>query len=496
MYTKEQLLNDPELIINTKKQFERGMYPVYHGAAGYLGDYGSARLPLRRTLKIPQDVFLDEYDTYSHMINSPFTLDDKKVITLYKDANGNEQERTSYVPVTRLTFPLQKIIALKQLTHLTGNGLNLTLTNTDQTDEDKLNFVKIKQQWTSKNMDVALFKSVQSQLITGDGALLMYWDENKQLDWHVYSWKDGYCLLPSYDEYGKLILFSLYYTEPLGDKAVTRLDVWDETYAYKYESADSSWKQISKEQHGFKMVPFCYRMGDVAWNDVQQLIEQLELHASIWAESERYYIDPILFLKGEVDILPKRDTGGKAIQGTDENSDAKLLQQDESKNIINLTDFLLKEIFRGSCTISFSPQDVKTSGDLPGITVKLLFSAAVEKAISAAKEWDDFVDRMVSLFIYAIGIEERLPANFNRLKIRGEIIPYIPQNTTELINQINTSKQAETISQETAAELNPLSAADEYMRLKEQTPPVNKTPVNDPQVPPVDIKTVDPVIKK
>ncbi|MDH6354741.1 SPP1 family phage portal protein [Dysgonomonas sp. PH5-45] len=475
--TKEELLGNPQKIL-IKKPFTRGVTPYVSPLCGFTDVATIATLPRRREYVVSQDTFLDELDPYSHAIHSRFVLDDKKVLITYKEDIVNEdgdvveveREREDTIPVTRMAFPFQEVIATKQKVHLTGNDLQLTLANETQTTEDKKYFTTLKQFYISKNMDIALSENVENQLTTGDTALLQFFNKRGELDWKVYSWKDGYCLLPHYDEYDELILFGIYYSDIDGDSSSEFLDVWDDTLKYRYKKDGYEFKLIANPKpHGFKEIPIAYKRGDVAWNKVQKPIEDFELHASLWAESVRYYGDPLLFLKGSVDILPGRDERGKVLAGEDGDADGKLLQANESKNVTNLMDFMLKEIFRGSHTISFSPETVKTSGDLPGITVKLLFSSAVEKAISEAKKWDGFIDRMLRLFIYGIGIESKSSAQLGRLKVFGKIIPYIPQNDTEIISNINNSKSQGTISVETATDIHPYAAADENKRVAVET---------------------------
>lgn len=468
MKDKNYLLSNPDKILS-KKPFTRGGIPmVTFSTVGTNIQEQSAQLPRKNVVVVSQDTFLEEYDTYSHAIQSPFVFSDKKVKVKYVDANGVETKREEYLPVTRIALPLQQIIATKQVAHLTGNDLVHTLANEVQTDEDKANFTIVKQFFTSKNMNIALHENVNNESNQGDSALLIYFDKNKKIDWKTYCWKDGYCLLPHYDEYDNLIVFGVYYQTEEEDKMVTILDVWDETYKYQFKQNGTKWEAILKEKHGFIEVPICYKRGNVAWNDVQNLIDKLELHASLFAENVKYFGDAILFFKGAVEVLPMRDEAGKALHGTGESDDAKLLQAEESKNVTTLIDFLLREIFRGSFTISFDFKDVHISGDLPGVTVKLLFSPAVEKAIKLAKEWDGFVDKMMRLFIFGVGMEVGKPAQFSRLKVFSHIEPWIPQNTTEIINNINTSKQAGTLSDETSYEDHPYAKADEKERMKKQ----------------------------
>lgn len=465
-YTRNELLSDVGRIL-IKKPFTRGTTPyVPNSGIGFTTNQSvRATLPARQSVCVSQDTYLNELDPYSHAIHSRYVLDDKKVLIEYTDDDGKTKERVEYVPVTRLAFPFQQVIATKRKIHLTGNPLKLTLAKESQTKEDKEYFTMLKQFYVSKNMDIALSENIDSQLTTGDTALLQYFDNKGKLDWKTYSWKDGYCLLPHYDDYDNLIVFGIYYSGQVSGDTINFLDVWDDRFKYRYKEDAQGFALLSKSYHGFNEIPISYKRGPVAWDSVQKPIEDFEFHASLWAESVRYYGDPILFLKGSIDVLPGRDERGKVLAGEDKDADGKLLQPEESKNVTNLMDFLLKEIFRGSSTISFSPETVKTSGDLPGITVKLLFSSAVEKAIEQAKEWDGFIDKMLRLFIYGIGVETVKLAQLNRLKVFGSIEPYIPQNETEIINNINASKMAQTISGETARDENPLSASDENNRV-------------------------------
>lgn len=471
--TKEELLNDPQKIL-VKKPFTRGIAPYISGLQGFSDIAATATLPRRREYVVSQDTFLDELDPYSHAIHSLYTLDNKKVLITYKetieDEDGNEivveREKEDTINVTRLAFPMQEMIATKQKVHLTGNDLQITLANETQTKEDKSYFTVLKQFFTSKNMNIALAECVEEQLTTGDTALLQYFNKKKKLDWKTYYWKDGYCLLPHYDEYGELILFGIYYSDIVNGNQTECLDVWDETFKYRYIKDGYEFKLTeSPKRHGFEEVPISYKRGDVAWNKVQKPIEDFELHASLWAESVRYYGDPLLFLKGSIDVLPGRDERGKVLAGEDSDADAKLIQAEESKNVTNLMDFWLREIFRHSYTVSLIPETLHISGDLPGISVKLLMSAAIEKAISEAKKWDGFIDKMLRLFIYGVGIESGEAAQIGRLKVFGKIIPYIPQNDTEVINNINSSVGAKSISRETGNSLHPMAEADENSRV-------------------------------
>lgn len=119
----------------------------------------------------------------------------------------------------------------------------------------------------------------------------------------------------------------------------------------------------------------------------------------------------------------------------------------------------------GSFTVL--PPEIK-GGDLPGVTIKILYSPAVEKAINDKNFYNAPIDNVVNLFKEGYGIELEKTTQYNKLDIRGEIIPYVHSNDAETANIINTSVLDGSLSIETAAEIHPLAKNDEYNRILRQ----------------------------
>ena len=126
---------------------------------------------------------------------------------------------------------------------------------------------------------------------------------------------------------------------------------------------------------------------------------------------------------------------------------------------------LLDNIFRGSFTVL--PPEVR-SGDTPGIAVKLLYSPAVEKAMSDAKDWDSWLDDVVEIFKFGYGLEVGKSFEYQSLNVAGKIIPYIHQNDSETTAIINSSLLAGSLSSETASELHPYAQYDEVNRVNQE----------------------------
>lgn len=458
---------DPKQI-TTKEPFKRIKPYTQLSGIVYNGEKIEVDLPNNTWDIIPQEKFLSEINPSGHIVNA---REDKRV----NDDNGNFLRMQA---VAKIAVPIQKMIATKQKIHLTSKDILFTLTEPDRTPDKEKTFVLFKQAWKDKNMHVAIAKVVESWLETGDTALYFYRD-NKKLGWKDFGFKNNDVLLPHYDYYGNLNVFGRMYQSVDADgKTITKLDVFDKETITTYIKRSSTlgslflgeWKMDGKpEPHGFNQIPICYkRSDDICSGNVQTLIDSFEEAFSNMSENNRYYANSILFVQGTISSLPNRDNQAKVLQG-DKDTDAKFLATPESNAAqMNELEMLLKHIFMGSFTVSVSPETVKSSGDLPGITVKLLFSPAIEKALESAKELDSFIDKAISLFKEGYGIETVSSSNFENLKVRGEIDIYIPQNDAELIRTLNESVGYGSLSKETAAETNPLGVNGEYERIKSQ----------------------------
>lgn len=424
-------------------------------------------LPQNRWMVVPQEAFLSELHPSGHDINY-------KAPKIVKDKEGNVKDSKN---VAKIAVALQEVISIKQRIHLTANPTKFTLTEENRTDDKEKLFVMLKQAWADKNMDVYKTKIIESWLDTADGALYVYRDGGK-VGCKEFSFKNGDVLLPHYDYYGNLSLFGrMYAAVDEKGRDIQMLDVFDDTYVTTYvkkgfmgTAINQQWKLVGEpEKHGFKEIPIVYkRSDDVCWGSVQPLIDQFEDAFSNMSENNRYYANSILFISGDVKKMPDRDGAGKTIQGKGD-ADAKFLATPESNSAqINELDLLLKQIFLGSFTVSVSPDSVKSGGDLPGITVKLLFSPATEKAMASAKEWDEPIDKLTRLFKWGYGLEINKQTEMMNLKVRAELNIWVPQNEAELADIINQGVFSKAISRQTANETYPVAVNGEKERVDDQ----------------------------
>jgi hypothetical protein len=204
------------------------------------------------------------------------------------------------------------------------------------------------------------------------------------------------------------------------------------------------------------------------WSFSQGSIDQYELAFSQLVQNNTAFAFPIMYMKGEEVSLIGDMTG--AVKGITmaENEDAGFLNTPNGSDLFTLQlSTLYKLIYEQSFAVI--PPEVR-SGDMPGVAVKLLYSPAVEFAMKDAQEYQSFLDGMVRIYMNGYGTEIGQISSFNKLEIYSWILPYVPQNDSELINNLAVAVQNGFESRQTASEKIPMIAKNsEWERImKEQ----------------------------
>lgn len=470
MTPKEILLKEP---------FKRINPDVLGSSWNIYGDDGSLRsvAPSNATYQIvTQDDFLREYYPSGHKIwDKRYYMDRLKT---------DDQKRTYIHYVERNAFAFQSVITTKRLTHLWGNPIRFTNSSPNPTAAQDFLMRDFKQGWAKKNMEEGLFACGKSEAITGDAAMCFYLKDGV-VGYKTFSYQNGEVLYPHYDRFtGKLNLFGRQY-KSYGNDGVTvvneYLDVWDERNITTYQRTNNfvtkvkeaigfdGWTLVGEpKSHGFQRIPVAYKRNAVGacWSLAQDSIDKYELAVSNLSENNKAYAFRILFLKGEQINAVAGGDGGVGLITGDKDSEAKFLERADASASFELQlKILRKNIFTNS--FSVEPPEVK-GGDLPGVTIKLLYSPAVEKSMEEKSEWNYFIDDCVDLFKYGYGLEISKMAEYESLDVRGEIVPYVHQNLAEEVTMISQSVLAGVLSVRTAAEKHPLGSNNEFEKIRKE----------------------------
>lgn len=452
--------------------------------------------PLRK--EVFQSEFLSELDPDGHKINDPTYYEDikKEMPVLDENNEPTGRKRLVEVPIERVSVPLQKVILQKHLTHLCGNEVNFIHHNLNPTDTQAQTFIRFKQGWKKRNMETAKFEFCQSIKATGDGAFCAVMD-NKAFSYRVFSYLKGDGLHPIRDSKGNLRLFGRSFTayDFARKEDVPYMEVWDGKYCtlltYSTDSTtgrsitwdsktfdftihnglDSDGWVIAEEPklHGFRNIPIVYLKCEegACWSAVQDLIDKLELALSQLFENNKAYAFRIMVVKGDVEIQGDLKGQARAMLFNNDEGDAHFMEKADASSSFELQlKETLKYILMGSFTV-LPPETPQ--GDLPSVTIKIMYSPAIEQGLNDKNFYNRSIDSIISLFKEGYAMEKgNSVSDFEKLDIRGDMSIYVHQNDSETINNLVMGVTSGFTSIETAQEHSIYSAEDEPNRLQKQ----------------------------
>lgn len=473
----DELLANPDLLIK-KKPFTRGVtddLKVLNSILNKQVDVNEmidAEIPRFKRNVVRQSQFLKELDTDSHKV-----LFDENIPSItMKMKDGSFLE----IEYKKMSVPFQKIIRNKHVLHLCGNPMQFTLMNTEPSDKINEDFTTFKQYWRLRNMDGLRTKMVSTQKSVGDAGLLFYYDYNGCVKARLLSYEDGYVLCPHNDDNGDRILESVVYTKDDTDY----IDSYDEKYMYRYvRSWDDDienagmWKMQPPVEHGFSEIPLITKRGDVAWNDVQSLIEVYEVIYNIFLVIQKRHGWGILYIKGKFKDEGKKIAGAIVLNDTslDGNGSADFKAPPSPEGMMQTLTMMEETIQKSSgCTIIL-PKDISLSGDISGVAVEISMSFDNETALMNVIDWQNVADKMARLFKEGLakelvnkGINPTAITDFEKLMINAKFKVWKPRSETDYNSMIIQLKQSGCISEDTAIEKNTESSPDEKMRRQKE----------------------------
>ena len=467
-----ELLSDPQKL-KQKRPFTRGVdfssVPINNGVAT-LNETQEARLPYHRDFVVSQEQFMRELDPQAHAV----LFDDNIPSICIKTKQNNYQD----IEFDKMAVPIQRNIKNKQLLHLTGNKMQFTLVDILPSIKQKKDFITFKQYWDLRNQDDMKTKMVDTQLSYGDAGLLYYFDYKGRIKSRILSFADGYVLCPHNDQNGDRILESVYYKKD----NVEYIDSYDDTYMYRYKQdviGNEGWIMEDPVPHGFPEIPLVSKRGKVAWDNVQSIITSYEILYNVFNAIQRRHGWGLLYIKGRFSDTAKKLAGSivlndKSLEGK---GDAKFLTPPSPQGTIDTLQLLLDSIQLGSGTTFLLPKDIKTGGDISGITLQLVQSQDIETAMRNAIEWQNVADKMVRLFKYGLSVElvnsgkeeyKMAITDFENLNINAKFKPWRPMNDYEYNQMLTVLRGAGLISKKTGIQKNTESTPDEESRIESE----------------------------
>lgn len=477
-------INHPERLLR-KKPFTRGFDGVndLYRDGGYatVGETVTASLPDHARIIVSQSQFLAEYDPASHKV----LFDDNIPAITVKTDDGIYRE----IEFIKMSVPFQKMLVKKHVEHLCGYPVQHTLSNTAPTESQKEDFAEFKRKWKSRNMDGMRTKMVTTQKSTGDAGLLFYFDRYGHVKCRLISYDDGYVICSHNDENGDRLLESIYYR----DGNVECIDTYTDTMHYHHEKdlesvENNGWVLKSGTAHGFNEIPLVTKRGDVAWNDVQDIIEVYETLYNIFIVIQKRHGWGILYIKGTFSDTAKKIAGSVILNDTSLNKDgsAQFLTPPSPQGTLDTLKLMEETIQKGAGATFIMPKDVSTAGDISGVAIQITQSLDNEEALLGVIEWQNVAAKMSRLFKYGLS-KEKVSLNgdsdaitrYSSLDIMSCFRVWRPRNDTEYNQMLAMLKNAALISQKTGIEKNTESTPDEELRVSEEAAVAEATKVEE-----------------
>lgn len=469
MKTVEYLLSHPDELLK-KKPFFRGsssfaVDDIIDGEDRHVTDKVRVQTPSINKIIVSQSRFLKELDPNSHEV----MFDENLPSVCVKLNDGSYRD----IKFKRMGIPYQQRIREKQTLCLCGNSTVFTMRGANPADKDKENFDMIKEYWTDRNMDGWRTKAVYTQKGMGDAGLLFYYNRKGEIRCRLISYEDGYVIISHNDDNGDRLLECIYYRDENNAECI---DCYDDTNIYRLRQGENGWVRTA-ERHGFSEIPIATKRGDVAWNAVQSEIEMYETHYNLFIVIQKRHGWGILYIKGRFKENAQQIAGNVVLNDTsiDGNGSAEFKTPPSPNGIIDTLQSLEEQIQKGSSTTFLLPKDVKSSGDISALAIMLTQSLDIEGANNGVIEWQNFIDKMVRLFVEGLakelvnkGINPNAVTEFAKLRIGAKLKVWRPFNESEYNQMLATLKGAGIISTKTAVESNTVSAPDELARIHKE----------------------------
>ena len=432
---------------------------------------------------VTQSQMLDELDPNSHIIHNVWYRSNRPKYKYNEATQTNE--RCGFEPVERVSIALQKAIRRHKVTHAFGNPVWFGNESGDQSAEQ---MSKYKAHWNVSGMSNALLEFGNAAFGVAEGAIYCY-VENDEIKYRVFSFEKGDLIAPCKDPKTKkdavvrtfliedVKCVEIYGSndielwakagDSLGLTGIDRLrQIWDNIEG---EQSEDGYILITRTAHGLDECPVAYHREDgPCWGDAQDNIDAIEKLLSDLLENGKYYNFQIMFLSGGAISLPDVNFQGKAMGSESSDGDAKILEPADASNTFTIS---LEQEFKAMCNavnaVFIDYKELKGQND-SGAYLRNLYFPETQWCMDAYARMHPFFKKLFSIFKKYVGIIERDSIGFERLKFSYMFTPFVPQNETEEIQNINSSVTSGTMSIETACEEHPQANPQEFQRLEAQ----------------------------
>jgi SPP1 family phage portal protein len=404
-----------------------------------------------------------------------------KVDSGAKDALGNVTWTDKWIDVVRVGIPWQEIIVERRVGFTLSHPVTTDVIYDTESDKEK-QLVKLVERIQNDNkMDYKNKEILRRKLSELEVAVIWYYvniDDPKQkvtLNSKIVSPELGDTLYPLFDVNGTMIAFRRDYKLSEDGKMIEHSDIYTAEFMYKYIKKEGSWvldpDAVGKSLETGEVVPAnpvpnpakkilveYYNQKKPVWSKVQSMIDRHETITSNHGGMNDKFGAPIFVVAGEIQGEVIDNTQGSMMQVENgATADyAKLASEPQSISLEQTN--LEKFIYTMSQTPNISFDQMMTIGAMSGFAAEMLLTDP-HMAVRAEEETFGMgLQRRLNILKAAIGalIDTSLANEAKTVQMKPVITPYLPMNTTEVVDNLTVAKNGGIMSTESAIEKNPL----------------------------------------
>ena len=448
-------------------------------------NYGEIIKLFKRQVDIEsQTKALSQYDVSKHDVFDTALRPWRKVsrATTATDENGDFIMTDVWIDVVRVGISWQNDITEKRVAFTLSTPVKTNVIWYKETDKEKELVNMVERIQNDNKMDYKNKEILRRKLSELEVAVIWYYAETGEtkpkytLKSKIVSPKLGDTLYPLFDVNGKMISFRRDYKLIKEGKDIEHSDIYTAEFEYKYIKKDSLWildpdiKGNPVHNVANKILVEYYCQKEPVWHNVQSMIDRHEILTSNHGGMNDKFGAPMFIVSGEIkgEIIDNKT--GSMMQMENDGTAAYAQLSSEPQSISLEQTNLEKFIGKMSQTPNITFDQMISIGQMSGFAAEMLFT---DPHMAVRMEEETFgigLQRRLNIIMAAIGalIDTSLAKECKVVQLKPEITPYLPQNTTEIIENLSVSVTSNIMSKETAVEQNPLieDAKVEIDRLK------------------------------
>lgn len=410
--------------------------------------------------------------------------------TSVKDDDGNFIRQDVWIDVVRVAIPWQSIITERRVGFTLSHPVKTKVIWDKETNKEKQLVQMVERIQNDNKMDYKNKEILRRKLSELEVAVIWYYVETKDpkqkytLNSKIVSPELGDTLYPLFNSTGTMISFRRDYKLIDEGKEIEHSDIYTAEFEYKYIKTDAGWIldpdiiTKSKETGEFvssnpvpniakKILIEYYCQKKPIWHKVQSIIDRHEILTSNHGGMNDKFGAPIFIVAGEIqgEIIDNQTGSMMQMENKGTANYAQLASEPQS---ISLEQNNCKEnIYVMSQTPDISFGQMMEIGQMSGFAAEMLFSDAHMAVRTEEETFGIGLQRRLNIIKAAIGalIDTSLASECKTVQMKPVITPYLPQNVTEMIENLGVAVTSNIMSKETAIEQNPL-VEDSEVELK------------------------------